>query len=302
MRAPLLTCLLLAPSVFAGDLHQATRATLLEDSRFTRDAALDRIQQLRFSFRESEPENGQQPYWARTYGSHGSADGPGAAPSRARDITGLAAGSERWLGDWVLGAMAGYSRTQLDAGDADARLDGYQLGAYLGTKFYNQIGFKAGVLLDRHQVDGHAPAADARGGQLFGELSYSLDYRDFSLEGFSELAWLRQDSERQGTVGSQRDELLQATFGLRGTTAWTLGPDQRLVARVIPAWRRNQGDRLLGDENGAGSAQLARDVLHLGLMLDWQLDQALSLGIAYEGDWATESRDNGLALRASLKY
>lgn len=302
MRASLFTCLLLAPSVFAGDLHQATRATLLEDARFTREAVLDRIQQLRFSFREGEPEDGQQPYWARTYASHGSADGPGAAPSRERTVAGIALGSERWVGDWVLGATAGLSRTELEAGSDDARLDGYQLGAYLGTKFYNQIGFKTGLLLDSHRVDGHAPAADARGGQLFGELSYSLDYRDFSLEGFSELAWLRQDSEHQADVGSQRDELLQATFGLRGTTAWTLGPDQRLVARVIPAWRRNSGDRRLGDEDGAGEAQLARDVIHLGLMLDWQLDQALSLGLAYGGDWATEARDNGLALRMSLKY
>lgn len=302
MRASLFTCLLLAPSVFAGDLHQATRATLLEDARFTREAVLDRIQQLRFSFREGEPEDGQQPYWARTYASHGSADGPGAAPSRERTVAGISLGSERWVGDWVLGATAGLSRTELEAGSADVRLDGYQLGAYLGTKFYNQIGFKTGLLLDSHRVDGRAPAADARGGQLFGELSYSLDYRDFSLEGFSELAWLRQDSERQADVGSQRDELLQTTFGLRGTTAWTLGPDQRLVARVIPAWRRNSGDRRLGDEDGAGEAQLARDVIHLGLMLDWQLDQALSLGLAYEGDWATESRDNGLALRMSLKY
>lgn len=302
MRASLFTCLLLAPSVFAGDLHQATRATLLEDARFTREAVLDRIQQLRFSFREGEPEDGQQPYWARTYASHGSADGPGAAPSRERTVAGIALGSERWVGDWVLGATAGLSRTELEAGSDDARLDGYQLGAYLGTKFYNQIGFKTGLLLDSHRVDGHAPAADARGGQLFGELSYSLDYRDFSLEGFSELAWLRQDSERQADVASQRDELLQATFGLRGTTAWTLGPDQRLVARVIPAWRHNSGDRQLGDEDGVGEAQLARDVIHLGLMLDWQLDQALSLGLAYEGDWATEARDNGLALRMSLKY
>lgn len=302
MRASLFTCLLLAPSVFAGDLHQATRATLLEDARFTREAVLDRIQQLRFSFREGESEDGQQPYWARTYASQGSADGPGAAPSRERTVSGIALGSERWVGDWVLGATAGLSRTELEAGSDDARLDGYQLGAYLGTKFYNQIGFKTGLLLDSHRVDGHASAADAWGGQLFGELSYSLDYRDFSLEGFSELAWLRQDSERQADVGSQRDELLQATFGLRGTTAWTLGLDQRLVARVIPAWRRNSGDRQLGDEDGAGEAQLARDVIHLGLMLDWQLDQALSLGMAYEGDWATESRDNGLALRMSLKY
>lgn len=293
-------CGLLAANPVLGDsLAAASRATLLEDSHFLRDAASERIQQLRFSFREAPLEEGQAPAWARTFGSHGSVDTDHQAPRRERDIGGLLLGSERKLGNWLAGVMAGYSATSVEVQGADADIHSLHLGAYAGTKIYNQIGVKLGAAWSGHDTDGRA--ADANSGQLFGELSYSLDFRDFSVEGFSELAYVRLDSDSAGAIGSQRDELGYSTFGLRGTTRIELDSGRRLTARVSSGWRHAFSDSRLEDESGATVA-LTEDVIRLDVGLDYQLTEQAYAGLFYNGAYAEDARDNGLTARVSLRF
>ena len=113
-------CVLLAASPALGDsLAAASRAVLLEDSHFLRDAMSERIQQIRFSFREPPLDEGQAPAWVRAFGSHGSADADHRAPRRERDIGGLLLGSERKLGNWLVGGVGGYSATSVGSANRD---------------------------------------------------------------------------------------------------------------------------------------------------------------------------------------
>ncbi|WP_044870917.1 autotransporter domain-containing protein [Pseudomonas sp. LFM046] len=293
-------CALLAASpALADSLAASSRAFLLEDSHFLRDAASERIQQVRFSFREPPLEEGQVPAWARAYGSHGSVDADHRAPRRKRDIGGGLLGSERQLGTWLAGVMGGYSATSVEVDGADADIHSLHLGAYAGTKIYNQIGVKLGAAWSGH--DGDQRAADADSGQLFGELSYSLDYRDFSAEGFGELAYVRLDSDSHGALDSQRDEIGYSTFGLRGTTRFDLESGRRLTARISSGWRHAFSDSRLEDESGAAVA-LTEDAIRLDMGLDYQLTEQAYAGLFYNGTYAEDARDNGMTARLSLRF
>ncbi|AOE82673.1 autotransporter outer membrane beta-barrel domain-containing protein [Pseudomonas sp. TCU-HL1] len=294
-----LCALLLAVPALGDSLSASSRATLLEDSHFLRDAASERIQQIRFSFREPPLDEGQTPAWGRAFGSHGSADADHRAPRRERDIGGLLLGSERKLGNWLAGVMGGYSATSMEVQGADADIHSLHLGAYAGTKIYNQIGVKLGAALSGH--DGDSRAADADSGQVFGELSYSLDFRDFSAEGFGELAYVRADSDSLGALGRQRDEIGYSTFGLRGTTRIDLASGRRLTARISPSWRHAFSDSRLEDESGAAVA-LTRDAFRLDAGLDYQITEQAYAGLFYNGTYAEDARDNGLTARVSLRF
>ncbi|MDT4846642.1 Extracellular serine protease [compost metagenome] len=272
---------------------------MLEDSHFLRDAASERIQQIRFSFREPPLEEGQMPAWARAFGSHGSVDADHRAPRRERDIGGLLLGSERKLGNWFVGGMGGYSATTVEVQGADADIHSLHLGGYAGTKIYNQIGVKLGATWSAH--DGDRNAADADSGQLFGELSYSLDFRDFSAEGFGELAYVRLDSDSLGALGSQRDEIGYSTFGLRGTTRIELDSGRRLTARLSSGWRHAFSDSRLEDESGAAMA-LIDDAIRLDMGLDYQLTEQAYAGLFYNGTYVEDARDNGVTARVSLRF
>ncbi|MDE3737260.1 autotransporter outer membrane beta-barrel domain-containing protein [Metapseudomonas resinovorans] len=293
-----LCALLLAAPALGDSLAAASRASLLEDSHFVRDAASERIQQIRFSFREPPLEEGQSPAWARAFGSHGSVDADHRAPRRERDVGGLLLGSERKLGNWLVGGMGGYSATSVEVQGADADIHSLHLGAYAGTKVYNQIGVKLGAAWSGH--DGDRRAADANSGQVFGELSYSLDFRDFSAEGFSELAYVRLDSDSQAAIDSQRDEIGYSTFGLRGTTRIELESGRRLTARISSGWRHAFSDSRLEDESGAAVA-LTRDAFRLDMGLDYQFTDQAYVGLFYNGTYAEDARDNGLTARLSLR-
>ncbi|MCO6055990.1 autotransporter domain-containing protein [Pseudomonas sp. MOB-449] len=294
-----LCALLLGGPAFGDSLSASSRATLLEDSHFLRDTVSERIQQIRFSFREPPLDEGQTPAWGRAFGSHGSADADHRAPHRERDIGGLLLGSERKLGNWLAGVMGGYSATTVEVQGADADIHSLHLGAYAGTKIYNQIGVKLGAAWSGH--DGDRRAADSDSGQVFGELSYSLDFRDFSAEGFSELAYVRLDSDSLGTLGGQRDEIGYSTFGLRGTTRIDLASGRRLTARISSGWRHAFSDSRLEDESGAAVA-LTRDAFRLDAGLDYQLTEQAYAGLFYNGTYAEDARDNGLTARVSLRF
>src|SRR5690606_12505484 len=87
------------------------RALLPDDSRVPREAALDRLQQVRFAFREAQPESGEWPLWLRLQGNRGHWDG-----GLQRHGEGLTLGTDRPLGgQWMGGGLLSLSRSRLEA-------------------------------------------------------------------------------------------------------------------------------------------------------------------------------------------
>jgi outer membrane autotransporter protein len=292
-----------------GQLLLDQRALLLDDSRLPREAALDRLQQVRFAFREAQAEAGEWPVWLRVQGNSGHWDG-----GLQRHGENLTLGLDRPLGgQWIGGGLLSLSRARLDADDGAADSDSAHLGLYAATRVYNQLGFKLGALYGQHRLDSGGDHAGARSWQLFGESSFALDFRDFTLEPFAGLALVHLDS------GALRDDGLRLaaadeeggylSLGWRLAAPW-YWQQRKWVGRASLALRQDLGsDRLDGEASTAGGEVLRlqgrefeRSSLRLDLSLDHELRDDLYLGLTYAGDYAEDARDNALAARLSLKF
>jgi outer membrane autotransporter protein len=325
--ALLITLLFLGAGAQAAELPLSQRSLLLDDSRLPREAALDRMQQIRFAFRERPPPTGQLQGWSRAHGGYGSWDGSSDSARLERRSAGLLVGVDRPLaGMWMAGALAGVGRSELqvdDGGDSD--VDSYHLATYATTRYY-QLGFKLGAAYSWHELDSQRRSAGQRlqgdsqaaSAQLFGEASYPLDFRDFTLEPFAGLAYVHLDADSLREVGgvaalhlsgAQQDGAY-LTLGWRLASAWQLH-ERRLVGRASLAARHG----FLDDRAEAQAWQPAtgqtfelrgrefeRDQLRLDLSLDYQLAEQLYLGLTYAGQYAEDARDNQLGGRLRLQF
>lgn len=323
-----LLSLALAPSLWAADggTLLSQRSLLLQDSRLPREAALDRLQQIRFAFPEPRARAGQLPFWVRAYGARGDWDGDAASPRLERHGEGVFVGIDRHLeGAWVVGALAGVTQERLEAGSARLDTGSHYLGLYAATRVYYQLGFKLGALYGWHALDsrrhgaGQRLAGDGRAGslQLFGESSYAMDFRDFTLEPFAGLAYVRLDSDGLREAGGGEalrlsgadEEGAYLTLGWRAARSWRL-QQRRLVGRASLALRRNLGaDGLTGTARRQDGSELRlagrefeRGSLRLDLSLDRELSPELYLGLTYAGEHAEDGRDQALAARLSLRF
>ena len=297
---------LIGQAAQAGDLLLDQRALLLEDSRLPREAALDRLQQVRFAFREKQAQEGDWPLWSRAYGIHGSWDG-----GLERDGEGLMLGLDRPLGgQWIGGVLAGVSRTRLDDTTDHSDSDSTHLGLYAATRIYNQLGFKLGALQGWHELE---RGERARSWQLFGESSLALDFRDFTLEPFAGLAYVQLDAPSQRERGLRLpgadEESGYLTLGWRLAAPWYV-QQRKWVGRASLALRQDLGSDQLtsrawseeGDALRLQGREFERSTLRLDLSLDHELSEHCYLGLTYAGHYAEDARDNALAARLSVKF
>ncbi|WJN58450.1 hypothetical protein OH686_06860 [Pseudomonas sp. SO81] len=297
---------LIGQAAQAGDLLLDQRALLLDDSRLPREAALDRLQQVRFAFREKQAQEGDWPLWSRVYGIDGAWDG-----GLERDGEGLLLGLDRPLGgQWIGGVLAGMSRTRLEDDTGHADSDSSHLGLYAATRIYNQLGFKLGVLQGWHELEG---GERARSWQLFGESSLALDFRDFTLEPFAGLAYVQLDAPGQRERGLRLpgadEESGYLTLGWRLAAPWYV-QQRKWVGRASLALRQDLGSdqltsRAWGEEGDALRLQgreFERSTLRLDLSLDHELSERCYLGLTYAGHYAEDARDSALAARLSVKF
>ncbi|QGW82579.1 autotransporter-associated beta strand repeat-containing protein [Variovorax paradoxus] len=147
------------------DLHASSKTAMLEDSRFVREAAIDRLRTASCAPGSAPPQPAQQQpaqqqpaqaqpgsqqdgctpadsqagtAWGQVFGSWGHIDGDANAAKLKRDIGGFVVGADKAVGaGWRVGAFGGYSRTSADtdARNSSAKTDSYHLGLYGGTQW-----------------------------------------------------------------------------------------------------------------------------------------------------------------------
>lgn len=311
----------------AAELPLSQRSLLLDDSRLPREAALDRMQQIRFAFRERPAPAGQLQGWTRASGGHGSWDGSSDSARLERRSAAWLVGVDRPLtGMWMAGALAGVSRSELQADEGgDSDVDSYHLAAYATTRYY-QLGFKLGAAYSWHELDSRRRSAGQRlrgdsqaaSTQLFGEASYPLDFRDFTLEPFAGLAYVHLDADSLRETGGadalqlsgEQQDGAYLSLGWRLASAWQVR-ERRLVGRASLAARHGFLDEraeaqawqpATGQSFELRGREFERDQLRLDLSLDYQLSEQLYLGLTYAGQYADDARDNQLGARFSLQF
>lgn len=308
----------------SGEIHASARTVQIEDSRFVRKAALDRVRQA-FDAQGADTGAGS---WAQGFGAIGGVDGDGNAAALDRSIGGFFAGAD-WeaYDNWAFGVLAGYSHSAFNVDDraSSGSADAYHLGMYAGTR-WTSLAFRIGGAysfsetgIDRQVAfpgfkDSESADYWSGTGQVFGELGYRLGSGSLAVEPFANVAWVTHAtpgfSERGGAAAITAEaDVVNATFttlGVRGSAEIAAPDGMSATLDGAVGWRRILGDVTPGMTGSfAGGASflieglpIAPDVLELEAGLDIKIAKASRLDIAYSGQ--VGSGVSSHAIKASL--
>lgn len=275
--------------------------------------------------------HGGPTFWSQAYGAWGSVDGDGNAARLSQSAGGLLVGADGRIGRWRLGLMSGFGHSSFDSGDrrSSGSSQDYHLGVYGGSA-WGALALRAGAIYTWHDaetrrsvsipgLDQHLSSdSDAATLQAFGELGYEIRLGRTRVEPFLNVthARLRADGyiEHGGSAAlSAPDSTLDTTFttlGARAETRVQLGTTQATLSGTL-GWRHASGDvtptmrqRFVagGTPFTVAGAPIARNSALLEAGLDVRIARATTLGIAYTGRFASDTRDHGLTATLAARF
>lgn len=323
--------------LLSGEVHASFQSILIEDSRFLRDAANDRLRSVlgavgakQTSGNSTAAETGELAIWSQGFGSWGRWDGDGNAAKADRSIGGFFVGADTQVDEWTVGALAGYSRSSMDidARFSSATSDNYHLGLYAGGQ-WGDASLRTGAAYSWHDIETSRSVSfpgfsdrldadyDAGTGQVFGEFAYAVRTGTVEFEPFANLAYVQLNrdgfAEHGGAaalVGSDASQdTTFTTLGLRAASSFDLG-GVLVTARGTIGWKHAFGDTLPLSSNGFSSAStftiagvpIAEDAAVLEAGLDFALTPDANLGLIYAGQFASGVSDQTFKANLSLKF
>lgn len=261
----------------SGEIHASTQGVLIEESRYLREATLNRTR-ASLGKRQAASEQGVQQLqsadvalWGQAFGSWGRNDRTSQAAALDRSVGGFVLGADTGFGtgNWRLGFAGGYSQSKIDAKSlpSEAQADNYHLALYAGTRFDNigpgSVGLRFGLGNTWHRLDttrqlnamGLQDTAqakyDARTFQIYGEAGYEVSFTALTVEPYANLAYVNNHTdgftERSltglaGLTGASRtDGTGFSTLGVRLSTEVTMGTSKATLRGGL-GWRHAFGD------------------------------------------------------------
>ncbi|QNQ11441.1 autotransporter-associated beta strand repeat-containing protein [Sphingomonas alpina] len=305
----------------SGDIHPSIRTTLLEDSRFVRNAVRDRL--------EGSAGDERGGVWGQVIGSWGHSGNDGNAARLDRSTGGLLMGLDAGSENVRLGAVWGYNRTSIDAdvrGSAGT-IDSYHVGVYAGGQ-WGAATIRTGIAYswsDLHTTRNIAfpgfsdtTRASYNGGtvQAFGELGYGFDLGRTKIEPYANIAYVRARTSAFSERGSDAKlsgvkaatAVTLATLGLRAATGFDLG-NAHATLRVGAGWRHAFGDATpvtaMRYQAGGGAFPISglpitRDAAAIDAGLDVAISDSAIIGISYGGQFGARLFDQ--TAKASLTF
>lgn len=332
-------------NALSGEIHADINGALVEDSHLARDAANRRIRSAFDALGTSSmttasvdaggmhtgPSDAEGVViWSEALATTGHAGASGYAADFDRRTTGFVGGADMPIGNWRVGVLGGYSRSNFDVSDraSSGSSDNYDLGVYAGTQ-WGALGFRAGAIYGWHDIDTHRnvvfPAFSeslsanyrAATAQAFGELAYQVDVGQSAFEPFANLAYvhLKTDgfAETGGTtsaltgMGATSDNSF-STLGVRASTQLDMGTTRAALHGMV-GWQHAYGDvnpaADLAFNTGASftisGTPIARNALALEAGFDVLLSPSATLGASYSGQIARESQGHAFKINFDLK-
>ncbi|WP_312365952.1 autotransporter domain-containing protein [Ensifer sp.] len=323
--------------LLSGEVHSSFQSILIEDSRFLRDAANDRLRSVLGTVAAKQSSettgaigSGELALWSQGFGSWGRIDGDGNAAKADRSIGGFFVGADTQVDEWTVGALAGYSRASMDidARFSSATSDNYHLGLYAGGR-WGDASLRTGAAYSWHDIEtsrtvsfpGFSDTLDADysagTGQVFGEFAYAFQTGAVDLEPFANLAYvhLNRDgfTERGGAAALVGKDASQdttfTTLGLRAASSFDLG-GVLATARGTVGWRHAFGDTLPLSSNGFSAAStfviagvpIAENSAVLEAGLDFAVAPDATLGLTYTGQFGGGVSDQSVKANLSVKF
>jgi fibronectin-binding autotransporter adhesin len=315
----------------SGDVHASVKGALLDDSRFVRGAALERLRDASSCVSTDNTattcsaSRSTPTVWASTFGSWGH------AAQLDRTIGGFAAGADVAVGDtWRLGVMTGYSHSsfQADARHASAKSDDYHLGVYGGSR-WGDLSLRLGTAYTRHEIDttrnvrfsgfSGKPEAQYRASttQAFGELGYQVQAGAVALEPFANLAYVNLHTNRFNERGGEAalrssgtdNDATFTTLGLHAQTEWALG-GVPVTAKGTLGWQHAFGGTVPnarfslagGRSFDIEGTPIARDAALVEAGLNFKVAPQANLSITYAGKFGGHANDQSVRANFAMKF
>ena len=272
------------------------------------------------------PTDGDGHLWVQGLGNGGKLDKQGGSDGLKQGTKGLMLGADWAVGDaWRVGVMGAKSTSELQAQRFKGELDSLHLGGY-AVRQDGPLALRMGVFYSDHagknkrdvnllgfkeQLQGNY---NAQSQTVFSELGYQLGSADVQVEPFAGLGYQRyhRDSfkEKGGVtalnVGSQTQQNLNSTFGLRLATVYRFDNRMSLTPHVSTSWKHLYGevDSQVRQSTRAApgiidsftitGTSLDRNSLDMQAGLDLALSTEHSVGLTYSAHAGTHSRSQGL--------
>ena len=226
--------------------------------------------------------------------------------------------------------MAGYSHTTFNVRDraSSGASDNYHLGLYGGTQWGN-LGFRTGAAYTWHDMTmnrsvafagfGDSLKADYRAGtaQIFGELGYGIRTGNFGFEPFANLAYVNLHTdgfgERGGTSAlrstASNTGVTFTTLGVHASTDFDLGATAAMLRGTV-GWRHAFGDTTplstfaftSGSPFTIAGVPIARNAVVLDAGIDIAITRNATLGISYNGQFASSASDQSVRANFNVKF
>ncbi len=301
----------------SGEIHASLRGITMEDTRFVREAMVNR------TIGDRAPGKG---LWLQGYGSWGSYDGDGNAADASRDMAGFFIGGEMVAeSGLIVGAVTGYGEAKIYVNDRNSRADTSDayLGAYVG---FDTMGFsaRAGLAYMWRDVKtvrsiGFAGFADTTTAkydlnnfQIFADAGYAMELGMVGVEPFFQLAYVDVSSgnfrESGGTAalsGGGGEDFWLTQLGSRFSVG--VGTGLKLTGSL--GWRHLAGgDRntpvsmgfTAGPDFSIAGVPMAKDAAAISLGITGQVAKNLEIDAGYSGIAGSGVSDHGI--RAALTF
>lgn len=307
----------LAFDQLSGEIYPSLLAGFVQESRFVRGAALDRMRHFGAA---ADAEPGAR-LWMQGLGSRGHLDGDGNARRMKQDSAGFLMGIDAIAGETVqLGAFGGYQQgdASVRAASSEADIDSYHVGVYAGAEL-GALALRAGYSFSWHKADVTRRIAfgdfsdvttgkfDASTAQAFAEIGYRIDFGSAQIEPFAQIAQIWVDSERMNEQGGAA--ALQVARGKMSTGVSTLGArlDQGFSLGSLGAhlklsagWRHAFDDRVAVTASAfdtspsflIAGAPIARDAFAADVGISLALSNRTRLDLSYSGDVASRAESH----------
>jgi outer membrane autotransporter protein len=256
----------------SGEIYVSTLGVFLEESRYVRDAVLNRLQQAfsfspvvvdeKFGHQQQVSMDSGLSLWTDGFGSWGNLQGNFNAAQLNRSTGGSFLGGDLRITEALrAGILGGYSNSNftIRARNSYGNSDNYHLGAYAGTEI-NHWGLRIGGVYTWQDVNqfrnvifphfaSHLKAAyNAHTTQVFAEAGYNFKARYLTLEPFAGLAYVglnnnvwHESASPAALQGNGNEEVTYSTFGLREKAQLYQTEHFLLSEKVILAWRHAYG-------------------------------------------------------------
>jgi outer membrane autotransporter protein len=350
-------------NALSGEVHATVAGTLVDDSRYAREAVLGRMIEAshtngalgangpRVASYDSQammlggedayhgrsrvevPQSQPLAFWTEGYGAFGWFGGDGNAAKADRNLGGFISGMDAHVGgSWRVGLATGasFSDVSVDKRYSGANTKTYHLGGYVGGDV-GGVALRGGGLWAWTDIETSRAVVfpnfyerqkadyDADTGQLFGEIAYPTQMGGVELEPFAGLAFVSVESggfrEKGGAQASLRtsgfdQDVGYTTVGLRAAQTMMWGA-MAVTPHIEAAWLHafddvTPGASLAFATTGIGFAvdgvPLAEDSAILDAGVDFAINERLSAGVSYTGQYAEKFSDNGVKGRLTWLF